>query len=172
MTSYPNRENSRVACGGTPRWLRWAPRDSRQHPCPCVGLNLSSVRLGPKPRRLAVSEIATSRSAGHRSAYWMPVGRGAAGRPDDTRFAADEKTPVAFEKSSQQGLNRADSRSRAATCADGAAAVAGGPHESRVGRPCAPQGSHILGNLVSRRERAEYLFQVGLKCAPTGRVDA
>jgi hypothetical protein len=55
------------------------PCDSRQHPCPCVGPNLSSVRLGPKP-------------------YWMPAGRSAAARPDGTRFAAQEKTPRRMRK--------------------------------------------------------------------------
>jgi hypothetical protein len=98
--------NSCVPCG-----CAGPPRDSRHHPCPCVGPNLSSVRLGPKPRRLAASEIAkTLKIRRASSPYWMPAG-GAAGRPDGSRFAAHEKTPVACEKSSPQGQNGPDSRS-------------------------------------------------------------
>jgi hypothetical protein len=67
-----------------------------------------------KAQGLGASAIAKrSRSAGRRSiAYWRPADRCVAGEtlPDDTRFAAHEKTPVACEKSLHQGQNRPDSR--------------------------------------------------------------
>jgi hypothetical protein len=77
-----------------------------------------------KPRLARLSAraragIALYESAGRRSiAYWGLADGRAPGEtlPDDTRFAAHEKTPVAFEKTSQQGQNRSDSRSPAATC--------------------------------------------------------
>jgi hypothetical protein len=73
-----------------PRGCAGPSHDSRQHPCPCVGPNLSSVRLGPKPRRPAYRRSRKpSRSAGHRTRYRL------AGAPLDGRmtppFAAMRK---------------------------------------------------------------------------------
>jgi hypothetical protein len=55
----------------------------------------------------------------------QPIDTSAA-RPDDTRFAAHEKTPVACEKSSPQGQNGPDSRAPAQNDSECSTTVQGG----------------------------------------------